>query len=512
VPLFEDLGSHHHAITTSNEMAQKYFDQGLRLVFGFNHEEAERAFREAARLDPNNAMPWWGVAYALGPNINLPLDEVRNQRALDAVQRAQSLLSSASEQERDYVAAIATRYSAGSVSDRATLDRNFSNAMKELSARYPDDNDAAVLYAESLMDLRPWQLWTVEGKPQDGTEEILKTLESVLARDPNHPGANHYYIHAVEASPNPEKGAASAERLKTLVPGAGHLVHMPAHIHMRTGNYEGAIEANANAARVDEAYIARTNAQGIYPMMYYTHNFMFLSAAAGMVGQTQKAIEAAAKAVSIAAPMTGHDPMAEFVLPTSLFAMARSARWDDILAYARPPETTPTTLAFWHYARALAHLQMGNLQQAREDRTAFDSVRSKVPQNFMLNLNRADDLLTIAAAVMDARMAAASGNRNAAIAHWRRAIDVQDRLIYDEPPAWYYPVRESLGGEYLRSRRFADAERTFRQDLEKNPNNGRSLFGLREALQAQSKSADNIGRQFEEEWRNSEVQLSIDTL
>lgn len=512
VPLFEDLGSLHHAVTTSNERAQKYFDQGLRLVYGFNHDEAERAFREAARMDPDCAMAWWGVALSLGPNINLPMDAARNEKALEAVRKAEALLSGASEPERAYIAAIATRYSADSKADRVKLDRDYSNAMKELSRRYPEDTDAAVLYAESMMDLKPWQLWTAGGKPQEGTGEILRVLESVLTRDPNHPGANHYYIHSVEASPNPEKGAASAERLRTLVPGAGHLVHMPAHIYIRTGNYSGAIEANANAVRVDEAYIARTKAQGIYPMMYYTHNFMFLSTAASMTGECGKALDAAAKAVGVAAPMAGHEPMAEYVLPWSLFAMARCGRWDEVIATARPADATPSTLAFWHYARGLAHLQKGDVNEARKDRAALSETRSKVPADFTLNLNGAQNLLSIAESVLDARLAAASGDRNAAINHWKKAVDLQDRLTYDEPPAWYYPVRESLGGEYLRTRRYAEAERVFRRDLEINPNNPRSLFGLREALRSQEKNANDAGRQFDSAWKNSETTLSVDAL
>src|SRR5688572_4156083 len=336
IPLFDDLGAHHHAVTTSNEMAQKYFDQGLRLVYGFNHDEAERAFREAARLDPGLAMAWWGVAYTLGPNYNLPMDAKRNGAALEAVQKAQSLQAGASENERAYIAAVSTRYSSDQSAGRADLDRAYGNAMKDLHAKYPEDNDAAVLYAESLMDLKPWQLWTSDGKPQEGTTEILRVLESVLARDPNHPGANHYYIHAIEASPNPEKGAPSAERLRTLVPGAGHLVHMPAHIDIRTGDYNAAIDANAKAAQADEAYFARTKKDGVYPMMYYTHNFQFLSTAASMLGQSQKALDAAAKAVANVQHMAGHDPMAEYVLPWSLYAMVRNAKWDDVLKYAQP--------------------------------------------------------------------------------------------------------------------------------------------------------------------------------
>jgi len=356
VPLFNDLGTHHHAITTSNAQAQQYFDQGLRLVFGFNHDEAERAFREAARLDPSSAMAWWGVAVALGPNINLPLDADRNIRALDAVQRAQGLARGASEIERRYVEAIAARYSSDPAAKREDLDVQYSRAMRALSKRYPADDDAAVLFAESMMDLKPWQLWTADGLPQEGTPEILRTLETVLARSPTHPGANHYYIHAIEASPDPAKAKASAERLKTLVPGAGHLVHMPAHIQMRTGDYQGAADANATAVAADERYIARTGANGTYPMMYYTHNFQFLAAAAATIGQCRAAVEAGDKAAAVVAHMAGHDPMAEYVLPTPIFARARCGQWDAILALAKPADTTPVTLAFWLYARGLAHL------------------------------------------------------------------------------------------------------------------------------------------------------------
>jgi tetratricopeptide (TPR) repeat protein len=514
VPLFDDLGTHHHAVTTSSEDAQKYFDQGLRLLFGFNHDEAERAFREAGRIDPNCAMAWWGVAYALGPNYNLAMDAAVNTKALEAVRNAQAVQSKVSQQERDYIAAIATRYSADPKVERAALDRAYSDAMKELSRRYPEDNDAAVLYAESLMDLKPWQLWTHDGKPQAGTEDIVKILEAVLSRDPSHPGANHYYIHAIEASPNPEKGIASAERLKSLVPGAGHLVHMPAHIFIRTGDYSGAVDANANAARADEAYFARSKSDGAYTMMYYTHNFQFLSAAAGMLGQSAKALESAAKAVSNVKAMAGHDPAVEYALPWSLYAMARSAKWDDILAYPQPSASTPSTLAFWHYARGLAYLGKSDIGSARKESEEFAAARAKVPKDLMLNTNRAHDLMSIASLVLDARLASATGDSNGAIPHWKKAVEMQDGLIYDEPPAWYYPVRESLGGEFLRTKQFAEAEDTFRRDLEINPNNPRSLFGMKEALRGQSRKsdADEFTKRFEKEWRNADVQVSVATL
>ena len=514
IPLFEDLGTHHHAVSTKDELAQKYFDQGLRLTYGFNHDEAERAFREAARLDPNLAIAWWGVANALGPNINLPLDDERNKRALDAVAKAKALMGSANDSERAYIEAISVRYSADPNTKRADLDHAYAKAMGEVWKRFPDDADAGTLYAESLMDLRPWQLWTNDGKPRGETMEILQVLETVLKLDPNHPGANHYYIHAVEASPNPEKAATSAERLQALVPGAGHLVHMPAHIYIRTGNYVGAVDANARAVKADEAYIARTKAEGVYPLMYYTHNFMFLSAVAGMIGHSQQAVETAAKAVAIAAPMAGHDAMAEYVLPWTLYAMARNQRWDDILALSQPSDSTPATVAMWRYARALAFAAKGDISAAKKGKDEFVAASARVPKDFMLNTNRADDLLGIAGAVLDARIARAEGDHMSAVSHWRRAIEIQDRLVYDEPPAWYYPVRESLGAEFLLLKRYADAEKVFKRDLEINPNNPRSLFGLAEALKAQSKNDDaaETQRRFEDAWKTAEIQLSIERL
>jgi tetratricopeptide (TPR) repeat protein len=287
---------------------------------------------------------------------------------------------------------------------------------------------------------------------------------------------------------------------------------MPAHVFIRTGDYRGAIEANANAARADEAYFERSKVEGVYPMMYYTHNFQFLSTAAAMVGQCGRALESASKAAMNVGHMAGHDPMAEYVLPWPLYAMSRCSKWDEILAYPQPQDATPATRAMWHYARGLAHLGKSDLDQARSERRQLSDAIARVPMDLMLNTNRAHDLLTIASSVLDGRLASTAGDRNAAITHWTKAIEVQDRLVYDEPPAWYYPVRESLGGEYLRARRYADAERVFRRDLEINPKNPRSLFGLREALRSQGKNADQVNTEFDGQWQNAEVQLNVEGL
>jgi tetratricopeptide (TPR) repeat protein len=459
-------------------------------------------------------MAWWGVAYALGPNYNQPLDAARNKKALDAVRKAQALASHANETEQAYITAIATRYSDDPAADRATLDREFAKAMKGLYERYPDDVDAAVLYAESMMNLRPWQLWTIDGKPQPGTEEILRVLEKAIKLDPGHIGAHHFYIHAIEASPNAARALPSAERLKVAAPAAGHLVHMPAHVYIRTGNYRGAIEANAAAARADEAYFAATKAEGFYPMMYYTHNYMFLATAAAMIGRSGEAVSSARKAVSIVQPMAGHDPMAEYALPWALYTLVRCAKWDDILATPQPNESTPFTVAMWRYARAQAYLAKGDTATAQTERQAFETAAGKVPADLMVNVNRAHDLLGIAGHVLSARLASVVGNREAAFLLWVKAIAIEDQLVYDEPPAWYYPVRESLGGEYLRAKHYAEAETVFRDDLRLNPNNPRSLYGLEQALRAQQKNVEaaETFKRFDKEWKGADVPISVGSL
>jgi tetratricopeptide (TPR) repeat protein len=515
VPLFDDLGSHHHEITTKSPEAQRYFDQGLRLIYGFNHDEAERAFREAARLDPTCAMAWWGVAFALGPNYNLPIDPDRSNKAVEAVAKAQAQTGRVSQREKDYVVAIATRYVADPPADRAPLDRAFSRAMGDLAARYPDDLDAATLYAESMMDLRPWQLWNPDGSPAPGTEEILATLESVLKRDPNHPGANHYYIHATEASPDPGRGLASAERLKTLVPGAGHLVHMPAHTYMRTGDYIGAAQANAIGARVDEAYFEKSGGpRGVYVPMYYAHNYHFLAAAAAMAGQHEVARGAGRRLVEIAAPLVKDMPMAEFMIPTPLYVALRFQRWGEVLGFPEPDPAFVATRALWRQARGVARAARHDLAGADEERRAFVALRATVPEDAMFNLTPSRQVLAVAALVLDARLASARGDGTAAIEAWKSAILAEDLLPYDEPPIWPFPAREALGGELLRQGRPQEAAEFFRQDLARNPKNGRSLFGLWRSLEATRSTTDAAAarRDFETAWRSAEVPLRVEDL
>jgi tetratricopeptide (TPR) repeat protein len=408
------------------------------------------------------------------------------------------------------------RYSAATSPDLRQLDRAYRDAMAAVAKRFPDDLDAQTLYAESLMDLRPWALWSIDGTPSDLTPEIVSTLESVLRRNPDHPGANHYYIHAVEASPHPEKALAAAKRLDTLVPEAGHLVHMPAHIYMRTGDFDSAVTSNARAAAIDERFIQQTGSKvGMYPLMYYNHNVHFESAAAVMAGRYGDAKQAADKLVSNLSPFIADMPMLEVLLPQSTFVMLRFNKWDDVLAAPAPPAAQAVNTTFWRYARALAYAAKKDVANAQSEQQAFRAAAGAIPRETPLGvLNNAGAIFDIATAVVDARIAAAKDDRASAIEHWQHAAEVQDRLAYDEPPSWYYPVRESLGAALLRNDQALEAERVFRKDLEQNPGNGRSLFGLWRSLEAQHKTADaaSVKQQFEAAWKSADVRLALDDL
>jgi tetratricopeptide (TPR) repeat protein len=512
--LIDGLGSLHHPIAIHAPLGQKLFDQGLTLVYGFNHDEAIRSFRRAAALDSEAVMPLWGIAYALGPNINLDVDPEREKAAYEATQKALRLAKGAPENERAYVEALAKRYSDDPNADLKKLSVDFANAMKELSERYPDDLDAATLYAESLMDLNPWKLWTPEGEPGENTEEILRVLESVLSRDPTHVGANHYYIHAVEASPHPERALASAARLEKLVPNAGHLVHMPSHIYMRTGFYAAAARQNEQAARVDEAYIKATNAQGVYPLMYYSHNLDFLAAAEAMAGRYAAARKAADELESVIKPVVKEMPMAEFALARPILIDLRFRRFDPVLKRPEPAENLVLTRAVWHYARGVALAAKGHVDGALVERVALGIALGAVPEDAMWILNPAHDVLAVAPPALDARIAEAKGDREGAVAAWRKAVEAQDAIPYDEPPDWYYPVRESLGAALFLAGDKRGAEEVFREDLKRNPRNPRSLFGLWETLKAQKKSTDAewLRRQFQEAWKGADVEIRMEDL
>jgi tetratricopeptide (TPR) repeat protein len=502
--LLPGLGEVHHPVSTENRQAQQFFDQGLKLVFGFNHDEARRSFQRAAELDPKLAMAWWGVALTLGPNYNLPVDPEREKAGYDAVQRALALQQNASEAERAYINALAVRYSNDPHVDLHGLDVAYKNAMSKVAAKYPDDLDMATLYAESAMNLNPWHLWTADGKPVDGTEEIVSTLESVLKRDPNHIGANHYYIHAVEASPHPERALPSALRLGQLAPAAGHLVHMPAHIYARVGDHPAAAHCNEVAAAADKKFLAATHEQGIYPLMYYTHNLHFLAFAACMKGSFAEAKDAAQRVVANVGAHVKDFPMLEGFMPTPMLVLLAFERWDDVLKLPTPDSSLSITNAVWHFARGMALANVGKTAEAEKEQLAWQETVAKIqPETMYDQLNKTGAVFKIHENLLLSAIARSRHDDKAAIDSLTQAVAAEDALNYSEPPPWYPPVRPMLGRVLLANKQPAEAEKVFRADLEKNPRDGRALSGLCDCLKAQDRQyeADQIDQQFRAAWK-----------
>ena len=512
--LMPGLGSLHHPVTTTNPQAQRFFNQGLAFIYAFNHDEAIRSFKRATELDPKMAMAWWGIGLALGPNINMDVDPEREKAAYDAVQKALSLTAGASAIERGYIQALAKRYSIDPKADLKQLNADYHQAMGELAKAYPDDLDAATLYAESGMDLRPWQLWTADGKPAPGTEEIVAVLESVLRRNPNHPGAIHYYIHTVEASPSPERALAYAPRLGSLMPAAGHLVHMPAHIYERTGDYEAAAQSNKAAAAADEAYMASNGRKGIYPLMYYSHNLHFLAIAYTMQGRLIDALNASKELDGNVGPALKEMPMLESFMTVTPLVYVRFNRWEDIQKLRQVDPALAGINAVCHFARGMAYASTADVPKAESERAAFLNSVKSIPPDAPYGLNPAGKVMSVAGTVLAARIASAKGDNKGAVEILRRALDLEDALAYDEPPIWFLPVREMLGGALFKQGDFAGAEQIFRDDLQRNRRNGRSLFGLWESLKAQKKndSAAMVQSEFESAWKNADVKLTMQDL
>ncbi len=513
--LFDGMGTLHHPIATTNPEAQNFFDQGLTLVYAFNHAEAVRSFQRAAELDPREPMPHWGIALALGPNYNADqVDASAEKAAFDEIQKAKSLEATAPDAERAYVDALARRFSIDPKADYHALARDYANAMRDLSHRYPDDPDAGTLFAESMMDLNPWQLWTTDGTPSPGTEEIVATLESVLRRAPNHVGANHFYIHALEASPFAERALPSAQRLETLVPNAGHLVHMPAHIYIRTGDYDAAAKSNVVAVEVDKQYLRdRQITNPAYAIGYANHNIHFLSAAAAMDGNFELAFSSAKELESEARAALSEMSGAEGFLPTPIFVLLRFAHWDEVLALPAPDAKLAGLNFFWHYARGCAFAAKNQATQADSELAAMDPIYKQLPAGPAFGMLYSDwsTIHDLAAHSLNARIAYARGNSASAIEHWRAAVAAQDKMRYDEPADWYYPIRESLGAALLRSGQPAEAEKVFREDLARNPRNPRSLFGLWKSLEAEKSSdAAWLKASFEAAWKGKQGELSLE--
>jgi len=509
--LFEGLGPHRRKVTTESEQAQRYFDQGLVWAFAFNHDEAIRSFEEAARLDPNLAMAWWGVALCHGPHINNPaLPEERAKLAWDALQKALALREKASTVERALVDALAKRYADPPPQDRAALDRAYADAMREVWLVHRGDPDIGTLYAEALMDLQPWDLWTKDGKPKGRTEEILATLEEVLKRAPDHPGANHLYIHATEASPFPEKGVPSADRLRTQTPIAGHLLHMPAHIDVQVGAWAKASAANVAAIEADRRYRKISPQQDFY-RVYMAHNHHFLSFASMMQGRSATAI-GAARDMLAGIPQEYAEKNAAVVDGYTLIvleALMRFGRWDELLLEPEPPAYFPIHAAYRKFARAVAYGAKGDLESAEKERAAFLEARAKVPEGAMMAINPAADVLTIAGLVLDGELAFRRGDLEAAVKFLREACAIEDRLRYMEPPDWMQPVRHTLGAVLASAGRFEEAEEVYREDLQAWPENGWSLFGLATCLEARGEAgeASEVRKRFDAVWANADVEI-----
>ena len=517
ISLVTGLGDLHHPVSTHNPEAQQFFDQGLRFIYAFNHDEGARSFEHAAELDPTLAMAYWGVAEAVGPNYNDPADPERYKRAHDAVQKAVDLSSGASPSELAYIQAMARRFPADPNSDLKKAAEDYRDAMREVAHQFPDDLDAATLFAESGMNLRPWGLWHQDGTPQAGTEEIVATLESVIKRDPDHMGAIHYYIHAVEASNNPERALAGANKLAGLAPNAGHIVHMPAHIYIRTGDYEAAVQTNQKAAEVDRAYIKQTAVQGIYPMMYYSHNLHFVAVCGAMNGRYADARKNADLLVANVGPHVKEMPPLEGFMTIPMAVEIRFHHWNEILKIPAPDPAMKTATVFWHFGRGLALAGTGKISDAEAEYKIVSDAEAATPPDVIFQMpinNKAKDIMKIAENVLGAKIALAKKDTAGAISLLRDAVSIQDNLNYGEPPDWFYPVRENLGGALLLSGDAASAEKVFREDLDRNPRNPRSLFGLQQSLLQQKRDYDAgfVRKQLDASWKGSPQSLKLDDL
>ncbi len=512
--LMSGYGDLHHPVSTSNPQTQQFFDQGLRQIYAFNHNEAARSFQRATELDPKLAIAYWGVAEAVGPNYNDPASDERFAAAHVAIQKAVDLSTNASPAEQAYIQAMALRFPADPKADRRQAAEAYHDAMREVSKKFPDDLDAATLFAESGMNLNPWGLWLVDGSPREGTNEIVATLESVMRRDPNHLGAIHYYIHATEASANPDRALAGANRLAALAPGAGHIVHMPAHVYIRTGDYEAAVKTNEQAAAVDRAYLKATGVQGIYPAMYYSHNLHFIAMCSAMNGNYEEAKKNADMLAAHVGPYVKDMPMVEGFMTIPMAVDIRFHKWADILKMPQPDPAMQVTTVFWHFARGMALAGTGKVKEAEADYAIIAEAEKTTPEDAIFNApinNKTKDILKIAQDVLGAKIAMAKGDNAGAITVLTDAVALQDTLKYGEPPDWFFPVRESLGAALLMNGDAAGAEKVFRADLDRNPRNPRSLFGLHEALKTQKRDYDAgfVQKQFQAAWKGGPAKLKV---
>ena len=516
-PLFDNLGAYTVPVTTENSWARKFFDQGLNLTFGFNHAEALRAFKEAQRLDPEFAMAYWGHAYVLGPNYNAAMDPTVMEEAYKASQIALELSKNQpiNDWEKALIEALVIRYPEPKIEDRTPVDSAYAESMKSLSTQFSDNELMGLLTAESIMDVHPWDLWLKDGSPQPWTPEILTLLEGVIEKNPKHPGAHHLYIHATEASKNPQKGLGSADVLAGLVPGSGHLVHMPSHTYIRTGNYYEGTVANEKAVEVDSLYIVACNAQGMYPLVYYPHNIHFLAACAALGGQGEKAVNASYLISRNINQELMEDPMLStlqhyWIIP--MYVLVKFAQWDHLLAYPEPKESLLYPRAIWHYARGMALAGKNQTQEAKKELEALQGfVQDSLARSLTIwDINSVGHLMDIAVRVLEAKLLTSEKQYAQAIALLEEAVAIEDQLNYQEPPDWFFSVRHELGAVYLLAGQYTAAEKVYSQDLEIFPQNGWALNGLLESLNAQAKTekAKAVETELSDSWKWADVQLA----
>jgi len=514
--LIDGLGDYSMPVTASGPDVQRWFDQGLAMTYGFNHDAAERSFLKAAELDPDCAMCWWGASLVLGPHVNSKMDPANNAKAWDRLQRAQAAADDATAKEQAFIEALSARYAAEPPADRRPLDEAYAAAMGKLAANYPDDLDAASLHAEAMMDLQPWDYWDADGQPKGHTAEVVSQLESVIARDPEHAGALHLYVHAVEASADPARGVAAADRLRELLPGSGHLVHMPAHIYARVGRYHDAVIANQKAIVADDDYLAICKpGPGVYPLGYVPHNHHFLWFAATMEGASAIAIDAArTTGEKTSDPQLmrtpGFDAMQNFAL-APLFADVRFGRWQQVVEAPKPADDLPYMQAIWHYAQGMAAARQGRVDEARTHHQALQKAATAPAIEKMMTWDRYSLIggVRIGERFVAAEIARAAKDFDGAIAALNEAVAIEDTLPYDEPPAWHWPARQALGGMLLAAGKPAEAESAYRDELKRNPENGWSLHGLEKSLRAQKRraEADEIATRFAQAWANADIDL-----
>lgn len=516
-PLLSTLGNYKMPVTTNNSRAQQFFNQGINLYYGFNHFEAYRSFKEAARLDPQFAMAYWGQALSLGPNINLPMDPADSKTVYQAIQKAITLSNGLSAREKILIEAVANRYTENPPGDRKPLDEAYAKALAAAAKKFPDDPDINTLYAEALMDLHPWDFFK-QGEPQPWTAEPVRVIAGILQKHPMHPGANHLNIHILEASSNPGEATPSADRLRDLVPGAGHLVHMPSHIYIRTGRYNDGILANEKAVKVDKDYIEQCKVQGVYPLLYYPHNYHFLWACAQMSGQKAKSMNVANEVVKTVKTdlMNQKDFVGlQHLYSSPWYTMIRFGMWQDIMTIPEPPDSLLYVKGVWHYARAMALVKTDRTHDAQGQ---LQKLQALVAQPIMKELtiggfNSFEKVLGISSLVTEAEILTTQGDFEQAKRLLDGAIEIEDNLLYQEPPDWFLPVRQVLGSMLLKANRPSEAEAAFKQDLNIYPENGWSLFGLAQALEAQNKKkeAAQVRKQFKKAFRESDFEITSAT-